>query len=61
MRVVFVALVEFAEGVGVAWRARRDVGGTRQGSCCCGGGDHYIEVHGGVSGVEGDVGPVEWS
>ncbi len=58
VRVVFVTFVEFSKGVGVA-RSHRDVRGTRQGSCCCGGGDHYVEVDGGVGCVEGDVGSVE--
>ena len=54
VRVVFVAFVKLAQGVGVAG-CDRNVRGTRQGCCCCGGGDHYVEVHGGVGSVEGDV------
>ena len=45
VRVVFFAFVLFGKGVGVAWDDR-DVVGTRQGSCCCGGGDHNVKVEG---------------
>ena len=56
--VVFAALLGFGDGVGVAW-CNRNACGTRQGSSCCGGGDHYAKVECLSSGEEGDVGPVE--
>ena len=34
--------------------------GTRQGRGRSGGGDHNVEVHGGVGSVECNVGTVEW-
>ena len=58
MWVVLAAFVTFAQCVGMAW-CDGDVSGTRQGSCRCGGGDHYVEVDGGVSGVESDVRSVQ--
>ena len=55
--VVLGEFVDFAQCVGVAW-CHGDVGGTRQGSCCCGGGNHNVKVTGGICGKESDVGSV---
>ena len=58
MWVVLVAFVQFPQGVGVAG-CDCHVCSTRQGSCCCGGGNYDVEVQGGVGGVERDVGSVQ--
>ena len=55
--VVLGEFVDFAQCVGVA-RGHSDVSGTRQGSCCCGGGNHNVKVTGGIGGEKCDVGSV---
>ena len=56
--VAFNAFVEFGKGGCVTWGVG-GVRGTRQGSDSSGGGDHDVEVYGGVGGQKRDVGPVE--
>ena len=58
MWVVLVSFVKFGKACSVAW-CTGDTNGTRQSLCSGGAGYHYVEVHGGVSGVKRDVGSVE--
>ena len=60
VRVVFVAFVVFGYGGSVSGGVA-GARGTRQGTVGNGGGNHDVQVECGASGVEGDVGAVEWS
>lgn len=55
---VVATFMKFGQCAGVAW-CGRSVGGTRQCSCSCGGGDHNVYVN--IIGccTEGDVGSVD--